>query len=223
MRDHLLVDGVLGPDAVAELMGILGRALNKAVAQGLITRNVAAREFVDRPASQRRPFTVIDPALGRSLIDRVRDTAWDVPVSLALGTTLRREEILGLRWSDIDLDGMTINIRQAVTYAGGKVHVGEPKTSAGSREFSLPRFVCASLKRGRVEQNRRRLLLGEDWIDRDVVVDRGDGDYWVAPSFSTAWRRYNGKFDVEHVSLLGLRHGSATLMLAAGVPDAVAA
>jgi integrase len=109
--------------------------------------------------------------------------------------------ILGLRWSDVDLDRVTVRITRAVTYAGAQVHVGDPKTSAGNREFSLRGFVAALLKRGRVEHKRRRLLLGEDWIDNDLVVDRGDGDYWIPPSFSTAWRRYHKDHGLPHVSL----------------------
>jgi integrase len=98
---------------------------------------------------------------------------------------MRREEILALQWSDIDLEDGSIQIVRALTYAGGKVHLGEPKTSAGRRAFTMPDFVVDSLKRAKAEQNKRRLLLGKQWVERNLVVDRGDGDYWVPPSFST--------------------------------------
>jgi integrase len=107
--------------------------------------------------------------------------------------------------------------------AKGKVHLGEPKTAAGRRTVMLPAFVLDALKRAKAEQNKRRLLIGADWVERNLVVDRGDGDYWIPPSFSTGWRRFAAKAGFLDVPLLGLRHGSATLMLAAGVPDPVAA
>ena len=87
----------------------------------------------------------------------------------------------------------------------------------------LPDFVVDALRRAKAEQNKRRLLLGEQWVERNLVVDRGDGEHWVPPSFSTGWRRFASKASLVDVPLLALRHGSATLMLAAGVPDPVAA
>ena len=87
----------------------------------------------------------------------------------------------------------------------------------------LPPFVLDSLRRAKAEQNKRRLLMGEHWVERGLVVDRRDGDCWIPPSFSTGWRRFAAKAGFVDIPLLGLRHGSATLMLAAGVPDPVAA
>jgi integrase len=52
---------------------------------------------------------------------------------------------------------------------------------------------------------------------------RGDGEHWLPPSFSTGWSRFAAKAGLFDVPLLGLRRGSATLMLASGVPDVVAA
>jgi integrase len=222
LRDHLLDEGKLGPDAIGEVMGILSQALNKAVAQGLVSRNVAAREFVTRPAKRRPQFRLVDQELGKALLSAVTGTTWDAPVHLVLATTLRREEVLGLRWSDIDLSEGSLSVEQAVTYASGVVHVGPPKTSAGQRTIVIPAPAVAALQRARVEQNKRRLLLGEAWIERDLVVDRGDGDYWAGPSFSTGWRRFAASRGFQGVSLLSLRHGSATLMLAAGIADSVA-
>ena len=68
----------------------------------------------------------------------------------------------------------------------------------------------------------RILFLGEAWQDGDRVVDRGDGGPVSPPSFSTRWARFATRHEFGAITFHGLRHGAATLMLAAGVPDPVA-
>jgi integrase len=127
-----------------------------------------------------------------------------------------------LEWRDVDLDGANLRIERALTSSGRDSHLVEPKTSSGRRKISLPPQVADALRRHRVEQTERRLLLGSIWIDTGVVLDRGDGDRWKPGSFSKAWSRFAVRNGFADVSLLALRHGSATLMLAGGVPDIVA-
>jgi integrase len=99
---------------------------------------------------------------------------------------------------------------------------GPPKRDAGERRIELPLFVAEALRRHRIVQNERRLLVGAAWVDSDLVIDRGDGRPWQPPSFSKGWARFAAGSSFGDVRFHGLRHGAATLMLAAGVPDPVA-
>jgi integrase len=65
-------------------------------------------------------------------------------------------------------------------------------------------------------------VVGEAWEDADLVVDQGEGTPWSPPYFSKGWARVASKHGFAGVTFHGLRHGAATLMLAAGVPDPVA-
>ena len=65
------------------------------------------------------------------------------------------------------------------------------------------------------------MLLGAAWTDEDLVIDRGMGEPWLPPTFSTYWARFAKANGFEGVPFHGLRHGAATLLLAAGVADAV--
>jgi integrase len=96
------------------------------------------------------------------------------------------------------------------------------KSTAGERTIEVPWFVLEALWRHRRAQGQRRLVLGEAWHDGDFVVDRGDGGPWSPPSFSKGWARFAERHGFERVTFHGLRHGAATLLLGAGVPDAVA-
>jgi integrase len=82
--------------------------------------------------------------------------------------------------------------------------------------------VVEALRRHRAAQGERRLIAGAAWQEGDLVVDRGEGGPWSPPNFSTGWARFADAHGFGDVTFHGLRHGAATLLLAAGVPDAVA-
>jgi len=222
LRDALGED--LAPQTVAEVLAFLSRALHRAEVQGLITRNFADASIVDRPSGAVRSFEVITPELGRRILKAARGAdPWDAAVNLALGLSLRREEVLGLEWGAVDLEAGVVRVEQTLTYAEGAVHWGPPKSAAGAREIPAPGFVVDALKRHRIAQGKRRWKVGEAWwAERDLVVDLGDGSPWLPPTFSTYWQRWAKRQGFETVTFHTLRHGAATLLLAAGVPDAVA-
>jgi integrase len=221
LRDELGM--TLAPQTVGDVLRVLSQALRKAVARGLMGRNVADPDVVDRPAGKPKPLPIITPDLAGTIFGAVRGTdPWEVAASLALGVTLRREEVLGLAWSDVDLEAGRLTVRQVLTWADGQTHEGPPKSGAGARALELPRIVAEALRRHRAAQAERRLRVGEEWQDHDLVVDRGDGGPWQPPSFSTGWARFAAKAGFPEITFHGLRHGAATLMLAAGVPDPVA-
>jgi integrase len=113
-----------------------------------------------------------------------------------------------------------VRVARTLTAAAGELHFGPPKSAAGERELPLPGFVARALQRHRKAQGERFLAVG---LPRpELVVDRGDGEPWFPASFSTAWRRYAKRRGWEGVTFHALRHGAASLLLAAGVPDAVA-
>lgn len=114
-------------------------------------------------------------------------------------------------------------VEQTLTYADRDVHWGPPKSAAGVREIPAPKFVVDALKRHKIAQGRRRWQIGEAWwSERDLVVDLGDGSPWLPPTFSTCRTRWAKAQGFPKVTFHTLRHGTATLLLAAGVPDAVA-
>ena len=216
-RDALLARG-LASQTVSDVLRVLSQALGRAEARGLVGRNPADPSLVHRPVGERSPFPIIDPELaGRILQASTGVDPWDAAVHLALGLGLRREEVLGLRWIDVD---DAVHVRQTLTAADGELHIGGPKSAAGRRDLPMPAFVARALQRHRVAQGER--LMGVGLPRSELVVTTPIGEPFQPASFSGAWRRFARSHGFGGVTFHTLRHGAATLMLASGVADTVA-
>jgi integrase len=214
----------LAPGTVNDVMRILGQACRRAVVKGLLEYNPADADRVPRPSHDPKKFVVIGPQLAQRILEAGKGLdPWDAALNLALGCGLRREEVLGLRWSHVDFDAGTIRVTETVTWAGGRFHQGPTKTKASVRTVPMPTQVADALKRHRKAQAR----IGSDGL----VIDNGRGGPWSPPTFSTYWRRFAKQHDLRGRTLDGtervitfhtLRHGAATLLMAGQVSDAMA-
>jgi integrase len=217
LKEALLASG-LAPQTVGDILRVLSQALRKAVARELMARNPADSAAVDRPRGVTAEVHIVTEDVARGILSTVRGTdPWDPAVHLALGASMRREEVLGLRWSDVSFDAGRAMVGQTVTWAGGVLNIEEAtKTRKSRRSVPLPAFVVEALRRHRAAQAERRLRLGAAWQESGLVVDRGDGRPWSPPSFSKGWGRFATRTALPPITFHGLRHGYATLMLAAG-------
>jgi integrase len=125
-------------------------------------------------------------------------------------------EVLGLRWSDVNLEKGTARISQSLQETHEGVIFVPPKTHRSRRSVSLPDFVVSTLRQHRKEQSERRLIAGAAWKDLDLVIDRGDGQPLRTSSLSGRFASAMKRAGID-LTLHGLRHGHASLMLAAGV------
>jgi integrase len=215
LYDDLLAEGRLSAGTVLNLHLALTQALGQAVRWGILPANPAQGAQPPRP---RRPEPlVVDAALASRLLGATRGTSFELPVAVAIGTGMRRGEILGLRWADLDEGLSMAQVRRTLQPTRRGLVIQDPKTRRSRRAVALPRFLVPYLERQRDEQHRRRGLLGEAWCDLDLVVDKGDGSYLNPDTLSSGWATYIRRTGLPKVRFHDLRHGHATLMLLQGV------
>jgi len=129
---------------------------------------------------------------------------------------LRRGEALGLRWSDVDLDGAMVRVELNRVSANYVVHEGDPKSEAGQRPMPLLPVTVAALRKWKAQQNAEHLKWGAAWQDTGHVFTREDGTPWHPDRISKLWVKTVAGVDVPRIRLHDLRHGFATMHIAAG-------
>jgi integrase len=145
---------------------------------------------------------------------------------LALATGMRRGELLGLKWQDINVTTGVLQVRRALsrlpTQMGrerGDLYIeAEPKTRSGRRSIALPRFAIEALKQHRIRQEAMRQAAGEAWEDHDYVFSTPLGTH-LNPGHGVLvqLKVLLKKAGLPDVRFHDLRHSAATLLLSKGV------
>jgi integrase len=192
------------------------KALGDAARWGLVVRNVAA--LASPPKPRRADMRTWTAAELRAFLEHVQDERLAALWMLAASTGMRRGEMLGLRWVDVDLDRGRVAVRQTLVIAGRQVVISEPKTSRSRRSIALDSRSVAALRSWRAAQAAERLAWGAGWTDSGLVFTREDGmpihPEWLSDAFE--WRIKTA--GLPRIRLHDLRHTHASLGLAAGVP-----
>src|SRR5262249_46494805 len=137
---------------------VLHKALEQAKLWGLLKDNPA--DIERPPAPGKAKIEILQPKQAKALLQRLEGGPLYLLASLGLGTGMRRNEMLGLRWRDLDLEAGRATIEQSLeqTSAAG-IQIKGPKTEAGLRTISLPAHVCEELRSHRTAQAKQRLAL----------------------------------------------------------------
>ncbi len=143
-----------------------------------------------------------------------REAAW---WRLLATTGMRRGELLGLRWADVDLDAGRLTIRQTVTMVGNSPAQGTPKSRAGLRMVALDAGTVAVL-RAWLAQAAERLVMGAGWQGGDMLVTEADGSAVHPQVFTRRFGVLTRRAGLPTIRLHDVRHSYATAALGAGVP-----
>lgn len=137
-------------------------------------------------------------------------------------TGLRRGEAVGLRWEDIDLENQRLTVRQQIVRQQGRLVAGPPKTKSGEdRRVDLDTGTVGVLIAHRLRADWQRALLGLAVLEADLVFTWPDGSGYSPDYVSRQFKLIAQRAGVPVKRLHDLRHGAASLQLAAGVPLAV--
>ena len=140
-------------------------------------------------------------------------------IKMFLYSGLRRGEMCGLEWGDIDFENHLITVRRSSQYVAGKgIFTKETKTETSDRTIKLPSPAFQVLKEHKVWQAQERLKMGDKWVASDRIFTQCDGKP-IHPDSITGWfREFIAKTDLPQITIHSLRHTNITLLIAAGVP-----
>ncbi|WP_066953951.1 tyrosine-type recombinase/integrase [Streptomyces lushanensis] len=207
---------LLSPLTLTYIHSVLKSALEHAVREEEIPRNVARNVRTGTPRPRRFEPLTTDEA--RRLLTTAQDHRLHTLFELALHTGLRKGELLGLRWEDLDLDAGTVAIRRTLqrTSAGGLTTL-PTKTRASERRIALPTRCIQSLKRHHEQQQREREAAGTAWQHNGHVFTTAQGGPIDPTNLTRAFTTLLGKAGLRHIRFHDLRHSTATLLLEQGV------
>jgi integrase len=211
----------LSATTVRRVRATLHKALAEAVQQRLIPYNPA--DAVKAPKVERdiddagEMKTWTREELDKFLVSCASDRLFPM-WRLAAWTGMRRGEVAGLKWRDIDLDAGTITVQRARVTVGSEVRESRPKTATGRRQVELDDETLGALRAWRDRHKAERKEWPGEWPDHGLVFTLQDGSP-LHPDHLTSWfHALSKKAKLPAIRLHDLRHTHATLLIAAGVP-----
>jgi len=212
----------LAPATLTKHHNLLKAALSQAVQDKALPNNVA--DAVKPPRASRKEMRALTGAEVHLLLGACEDTQWHPIFHTLTWCGMRRSELLGLKWGDIDLLMATLQVRRSLHRLKGGIFIfEEPKTARGRRTIALSPASCLVLRAHRERQERDSGLLGLPLTDGTLVFGHADGSPRTPSTVTLAFRRLVHRLGLGHVRLHDLRHTMASLYLEQGVnPKTVA-
>jgi len=205
--------GGLSTRSIRYIHAIVRLALRDAVTEGRLQRNVAL--LVKPPKLVQGEMKAWTGPEAQTFLAHVKDDRLFAAWALALSTGMRKGEILGLRWSDVDLECSKLTVNQTLISIGHKVQISTPKTERSQRPIDLDAETVRILRAHKAKQAEEWLALG---AGRSGLVFTTETGEWIHPdAFGNIFERLGKSAGVPRIRFHDCRHTFASLALAAGV------
>jgi integrase len=203
------------PARVHHVFRTLRAALSVAVAEEVLTRNVASFAKPTRPRRHRfKTWSVTEAA---TFLAAIREHRLYALFAVAIALGMRRGEALGLRWDDVDLIEGTMRMAMQLQRVAGELRHDETKTDDSTRVVALPGPCVQALRRHRAQQAAERSAAGNRWTDSGLVFTTRKGTPIEPRNINRTFDTLIAKIGVTRIRFHDLRHSCATLLFAQGV------
>lgn len=198
---------------------VLRNALQHAMREELVSRNVAKLVRIPSPRYKVGKGLSVDQV--RKILAAAAGHRLHALYVVAATMGLRRGELVGLRWSDLDLDEGTLRVQQTVQRVAGQLHVQDAKTEDSEAVLPLPEVTWLTLLEHQERQQAERAALAEVWEDHDLVFPSERGTPMEPTNLSRSFARLRETAGLPGVRLHDLRHTVVSLLMELGVPPHV--
>jgi integrase len=203
----------LAPQTVRLLHAMLHKAFDYAVSVGLLARNVC--DIVSLPRIEKYEARSLTLEQVQQLLSAAKGHRVEALWILVLVTGMRRGEMLGLKWSDINLSTGVISVQRSLVDVKGGIIETKPKSSKGYRSILLPSFAVDALR----AHKERQIALRESttkWQEGDYVFCTSHGTPFAAANLRTMFKSLLQSAGLPDIRFHDLRHSVATLLLSIG-------
>jgi integrase len=225
MNEMLTTGGRKGegrnPRTVHITIGLLNAALKSAAQDRLVPANVAQNVKLPKSSSPVRVGQAWTPDQARAFLQHVADDRYVAAWWLTM-FGLRRGEVLGLAWENVDLDAGHITIRQARVVAGRQVVITSPKNGK-ARTVPIGEHLTGLLRAVKTQQARERLAAGAAYTDTGLVVVNEIGVPVRPETYGDLFHLHAAAAKLPRIRLHDARHSAASLLASIGTPIVVAA
>ena len=215
-QGHIAGRGGLSRRSVQYHHVVLSEALKNAVKLGLLTRNVC--QTVDPPLPEHKEMATLTSDEVPDFLEAIEVSPYRTLFYVGLFTGLRRSELLGLQWGDLNLELASLSVvRTLHQLDSGEYAIRPPKTKKSKRVVDLSPNVALLLLQYRKEQEAQRALLGKPLGEDDWVFAHLDGKPLRPGTVSHAFSKLSHKGVIPKLRFHDLRHSHATLLLEDGM------
>ncbi|SFB89898.1 ATP-dependent helicase/nuclease subunit A [Alkalibacterium subtropicum] len=180
------------------------------------TRFITMPKYDERNKSTKEDLKILKVADFKRMKDIVGQASpFYIPMMIAFYTGLRRGEVSGLRWSDIDYDEQTLTVERIIIMKKKEVTVGTPKTQSSYRTIGIGNELISALRTHRKRQLENKLFYGQHYIDSEYICTKENGSL-VTPN-SIKWHAEKTKKEMGiDFNFHSFRHTHASLLLESG-------
>ncbi len=198
-----------------------------AVRLRILDDNYASAEFVDAGKRKKKPIQCMnEEELGKfyETLCKIENIQWRVAIKTTLLTGMRRGEVCGLNWEDIDFEKSKIHIQRAYTEVHhykdekGGLLLKEPKTQSSNRVISIPEILVEELREYKKWYDEQVELWGDKWVESGSVFIQRNGQRINPVNIKSWMTKTCQKAGIKHYSVHSLRHTNITLQIMSGVP-----
>jgi integrase len=204
-------DKGLSPATIRYVHRVLSGGLDYAVRKNLISSNVA--KLADRPSVKRFQGYVYSIDELNKLLDLTNDTEMEVIIALAGFMGLRRGEVLGLHWGDVHFEEKYIQVKYQVIPVKGGIEITKPKSEKSIRKVPMTDNVLEILRRYRVKKIEAKLRQGSEYIEKDLVVSKMNGDLLSPSTVFNMFKRLLKDNNMPDTRFHDLRHAYCSMLI----------